>query len=106
MLWELVLAIFRARSMFPFFCLEDPYLLKRCPGGKKRAKKCGRQPPYTSFGLFGVKGIELLVTFDNEASFANRMKPTFISNLWSWFNVYSVDRDNSLLDFLTWLGCR
>ena len=90
----------------PFFLFGRPLSLEKVPRWEKSAKKWGRQPPYASSGLFGAKGIELPVTFDNEASFANRMKPTFISILWSWFNVYSVDRDNSLLDFLTWLGCR
>ena len=44
------------------------------------------------------------VTFDNEAFFAHRLKRCFVYNFWSWSNVYSGDRDRSLLDFLTWMG--
>ena len=47
-----------------------------------------------------------MVAFDNEGFSAYRMKATFINDLWSWFNEYSVDRSNSLLDFLAWLDCR
>ena len=46
------------------------------------------------------------VAFDNESPSAHRMKANFISNLWSWENLYSRDRTNSLLEFLRWLGCR
>ena len=46
------------------------------------------------------------MAFDCETSSVNRMKTTFINNLLSWFNVYSIDRNNSLLEFLTWLSYR
>ena len=46
------------------------------------------------------------MVFENGVTFAERIKATFLGNLWSWANVYSVDNTNSLLDFLTWLGCR
>ena len=32
------------------------------------------------------------------------LKSFFICNFWSWSNVFSGDRDRSLLDFLTWMG--
>ena len=44
------------------------------------------------------------MAYDNEAFFAQRMKTTFINDLWFWFNVHNVDRSNSLMDFLTWFG--
>ena len=44
------------------------------------------------------------IAFDNEVFFAHRMKSTFIGNLWSWENLYSVDSIYSLFYFLTWLG--
>ena len=46
------------------------------------------------------------MTFDNEIFSAHRMKRSFICGLWSWSNVYSGDRDRSLIDFLTWVGYR
>ena len=38
--------------------------------------------------------------FENEVTFAQRIKANFLSNLWTWENLYSVDNTNSLLDFL------
>ena len=43
--------------------------------------------------------------FINKDFSAQRMKSSFICNLWSWSNVYIVERPRSLVDFLTWLGC-
>ena len=44
------------------------------------------------------------MAFDNKAFSTYRLKSSFILNFWSWSNVYSGDRDKSLLDFLTWMG--
>ena len=63
---------------------------------------CLTQPLFVYFGLFDGKGI----TFEDEAPFAHRTKVTFLCTLWSWANLYSVDNTNSLVNFLTWLGCR
>ena len=46
------------------------------------------------------------VPFDNEVFSAHRMKRSFICSLWYWSNVYSGDRDRSLIDFLTWMKLR
>ena len=43
--------------------------------------------------------------FINKDFSAQRMKTSFICNLWSWSNVYIVERPRSLVDFFTWLGC-
>ena len=46
------------------------------------------------------------VAFDNDACFAHKMNMSFVCNLWSWANVYNSDRNRSLPDFLTWMGCK
>ena len=46
------------------------------------------------------------MAFENGVSSAQRIKVTFLSNLWSWANMSSVDNTYSLLDVLAWLGCR
>ena len=46
------------------------------------------------------------MAFENGVSLAQRIKVTFLSNLWSLANLYSVDNTNYLLDFFSWLGCR
>ena len=43
---------------------------------------------------------------EDEAPSAHRMKITFLSTLWSWANMYSIDNTNYLVDFLSWLGYR
>ena len=45
------------------------------------------------------------MVFENEVTSTQRTKATFLSNLQSCANLYSVDNTNSLLDFLTWMGC-
>ena len=46
------------------------------------------------------------MVFENRATLDKRTKVIFLSNLWSWANIHSVDNTNSLVDFLAWLGCR
>ena len=40
------------------------------------------------------------MAFENEAPSVHKMKSNFLSILWSWANLYSVDNASSLLDFL------
>ena len=47
-----------------------------------------------------------MIVFWNEEFSLHVMIYTFICNLWSWANVHSVDKHNSLLEFLNWLGCK
>ena len=47
-----------------------------------------------------------MVAFENRVISAQRIKVIFLSNFWSWANLYSVDNTNYLLDFLVWLGFR
>ena len=46
------------------------------------------------------------IAFDNKEFSMRRMKSSFVYNLWSWTNLYMVDRPSSLVDFLTWLGSK
>ena len=46
------------------------------------------------------------MVFKNGVTSAQRTKANFFSNLWTWANLHSVNNMNSLLDFLTWMGCR
>ena len=46
------------------------------------------------------------IAFENKDLSAQRMKASFICNFWSWSNEYIVEKLRSLVDFLTWLGCR
>ena len=44
--------------------------------------------------------------FKNEVLSAQIIKVNFVSNLWTWANLYSGDYTHSVIDFFTWLGCR
>ena len=46
------------------------------------------------------------MAFENEAPSVHKMKSDFLSILWSWAKLYSVDNTNSLLDLLAWLEYR
>ena len=46
------------------------------------------------------------LAFEDVNISVNRMKYTFLCNLWSWVNLYSVGRPRSLVDFFTWVGCK
>ena len=41
------------------------------------------------------------VAFENGVFYAQKTKANFLSILWNWANLFSVDNSNSLLDFLT-----
>ena len=71
--------------------------------GKKR-KKVWKVVPLCLFWTIWCERNR--VAFDNEAFSVYRLKSSFICNFWSLSNVYSGDRDKSLLDFLTWMGYR
>ena len=45
------------------------------------------------------------VVLDNGVSNAQKIKSNFLSNLWNWTNLYSVDNTTPFVDFLAWLGC-
>ena len=47
-----------------------------------------------------------MVAFESGVTSTQRTEATFLSNSWSWGNLYSVNNTNSFLGFLTWLGCR
>ena len=41
---------------------------------------------------------------ENRATSDQRTKVIFLSNLWSWVNIHSVDNTNSLVDFFCLVG--
>ena len=46
------------------------------------------------------------LVFEDVNISVNRVKSTFLYNLWSWVNLYSVERPRSLIGFLTRVGCK
>ena len=100
-LWELFIAIVGLSWVPP-----TPFCRHLAGQDVPVGKKCKKVWLVAALCLFWTIWLERnMVVFDNEVFFAHKMKTTFISNLWSWANLYSVNKTNSLLDFMTWMGC-
>ena len=70
----------------------------------KRCKKVWMLAPLTLFRTIWRERNN--ITFDNREFSAQRMEALLLFNHWSWTNMYMADRPRSLVDFLTWLGCK
>ena len=70
--------------------------------GKKRKKIWTTAPMCLFMTLWCARN---RLVFENKVTLAQRLKIKFVSNLWSWANLFGDDTTNSILDFLTWLGC-
>ena len=86
--------------------LENPSQGRCAPGTKNcyhyTIRILGKWMPYKiPFHQNQIWCARNKLTFKNEAITAQR-----ISNLWAWANLFSNANTNSVLDFLTWLGCR
>ena len=64
--------------------------------GKNRKKIWLTTPPCLFWTLWRKRN---RVVFENEISSVQRIRATFLSNLWYWANLYSFDNMNSLVDF-------
>ena len=89
--------------MFPRSVLHTLLAWQGVAVGKKR-KKIWSAAPLCLFWIIWCARNKL--AFENKVTSAQRIKINFISNLWSWANLFGNDTTNSVLDFLTWLGCR
>ena len=89
--------------MFPQSVLHTLLTWQGVVVGKKRKKIWIAAPSCLFWTLWRARN---RMSFENEATIAQRIKINFISNLWSWANMYSKANPKSVLDFLTWLGCR
>ena len=70
--------------------------------GKKRKKIWMAAPLCLFWTLWRPRN---RLVFENEMVTSDqRIKSNFVTNLWTWANLYCVDNTNSILDFLTWLG--
>ena len=103
MLWDLLLSIVGISWAYPLSVLHTLLAWQRVAVGKKR-KKIWTTAPLCQF--WTLRCARNRLAFENEVTSAQGIKINFVSNLWSWANLYSNDNTNSVLDFLTWLGCR
>ena len=71
--------------------------------GKKRKKNWLAAPLCLFWNLWGVRN---RLVFENEVYSSERIKANFVSNSWTWANLYSDANSHAILDFLTWVGSR
>ena len=103
LLWDLLLAIFGVYWVFPKSVSETLILWCGTYVGKRR-KKAWMATPLTLFWTIWCERNN--IAFENREFSAQRMKTLFHCNYWSGTNMYLTNRSRSLIDFLTWLGCK
>ena len=103
MLWNLFLSIVGTSWVFPRLVLHTLLAWQGAAVGKKRKKIWMAARLCLFWTLWRTRN---RLVFENEVTFAQRIKANFVSNLWSWANLYRADNTNSVLDFFTWLGSR
>ena len=103
MLWDLFLSIVGISWVFPHSVLHTLLAWQGCAVGKKRKKIWLAAPLCLFWNLWRARN---RLVFENEVPSAQRIKANFVTNLWSWANLFSVDNTHSVIDFFTWLGSR
>ena len=103
MLWDLFLSIVGISWVFPQSVFHTLLAWQGAAVGKKRKKIWLAAPLCLFLNLWRSRN---RLVFENEVSSVQRIIANFVSNLWTWANLYSVDNTHPVLDFLTWLGSR
>ena len=98
MLWDLFWSIVRISGVFSQSVFRTLLAWQGAAEGKKR-KKIWLAGPLCLF--WNLSRARNRLVFENKVSFAQRIKANFVSNLWTWANLYSVDNTHYVLDFLT-----
>ena len=103
MLWDLILSIVGISWVFPQSVLCTLLAWQGAAVGKKRKKIWFAAPLCLFWNLWRARN---RLVFENEVPLAQRIKANFVTNLWTWTNLYSVDNTQSIIEFFTWLGSR
>ena len=103
MLWDLLLTIVGTSWVFPNSVIQMLLSWQGATVGKKR-KNIWMAAPVCLF--WTVWHNRNLLVFEDKATSDQRIKFLFLSKLWTLANTHSVEKTNSLVDFLTWLGTR
>ena len=103
MLWDLVLSIVGISWVFPHSVLHNLLAWQGAAVGKKRKKIWLATPLCLFWNLWNARN---RLVFENKVPSAQRIKDNFVTNLWSWANLHSVDNTHSVVDFFTLLGSR
>ena len=99
--WEIVLALFRANWVFPE-TVKEMLLSWRGPFVGKKRKKIWNSIPLCIFWTVWRERNRL--AFRRGFLAIQKLKNSFVCNLWSWARVYMEEESSSLLGFLEWLA--
>ena len=100
-LWEIVLALFGVQWVFPEI-VKEVLLSWRGPFVGKKRKKIWNSIPLCIFWTVWRERNRL--AFRGGFLAIQKLKNSFICNLWSWARVYMEEESSSLLGFLEWLA--
>ena len=103
MLWDLLLTIVGTSWVFPNSVIQMLLSWQGATVGKKR-KNIWIAALVCLF--WTVWHIRNLLVFEKKATLDQRTKFLFLTKLWTLTNTHSVEKTNSLVDFLTWSGSR
>ena len=90
MLWDLFLSMVGISWVFPKSVLLTLLAWQGVAVGKKRKKKWRAAPSCLFWTLWRARN---KMAFENEATTTQRIKISFISNLWTWANLKDPDPD-------------
>ena len=99
----MALSIVGTSWVFPNSVIQMLLSWQGAPVGKKR-KIIWMGVPVCLFWTVWHK--RNLLVFEDKATSDQQTKFLFLSKLWTMANTHSVEKTNSLVDFLTWLGTR
>ena len=100
-LWEIILALFRVQWVFPE-TIKEVLFSWRGPFVRKKRKKIWNSIPLCIFWTVWKEMNRL--AFKGGSLAMQKLKNSFVCNLWSWARVYIGEESSSLLGFLEWLA--
>ncbi|RVX01805.1 hypothetical protein CK203_024318 [Vitis vinifera] len=100
-LWEIVLALFGANWVFPER-VKDMLVSWRGPFVGRKRKRIWTSIPLCIFWTVWKERNRL--AFRGGSLAIQKLKNSFVCNLWSWARVYMGEESSSLIGFLEWLA--
>ena len=102
-LWELLFTLFGVSWVLPYSVRDTLSGWSGFNMGKKRIKVWKAAPSCIFWAVWKERN---RIAFDNEELSLNRLKNTFVCNLWVWSKPVVNEGSLSLLGFFDWLGAR
>ena len=102
-LWELLFALFGVSWVLPYSVRDTLSGWSGFNMGKKRRKVWKAAPSCIFWAVWKERN---RIAFDNEELSMNRLKNSFVCNLWVWSKPVVNEGPLSLLGFFDWLGAR